>query len=444
MIIINDDLWETHSAKIPCRTIFVALLYYLENNSYLCKKLYFMAKIRVRNFGPIQDNNQWIEIGKVTVFTGNQGSGKSTVAKLISTFEWIEKSLIRGDHDVRYYQRKLRFKNNFLTYHRIQNYLKDNTEIEYVGTSYKFKFSNYNLDISEISHDVDTDLPQIMYVPAERNFLTYIETFKELKVTSPSLREFRDEYKIAQKNIKGSYSLPVDNTSLEYDRQNDILHLRGKNFKVRISEASSGYQSLVPLYIVSMNLARSVREGSAQSAMTEEERDRYKKLVSEIINNDNLSVDQRTAAISALSGRFTKTAFINIVEEPEQNLFPVTQWDMLCSLLEINNMGDGNRLIMTTHSPYIINYLTLFVKAWVLCDKADSQEKRDQLNSIVPINSLIDPKKLFVYEFDGKTGTYKLLETYNGLLSDENFLNNSLADTNDRFAELLDVEDRWQ
>ena len=56
-----------------------------------------MSKIRIKNFGPIkegfQENNGWIDIKKVTLFIGNQGSGKSTVAKLISTFTWLEKSL---------------------------------------------------------------------------------------------------------------------------------------------------------------------------------------------------------------------------------------------------------------------------------------------------------------------------------------------------------------
>jgi len=34
-----------------------------------------------------------MDVKKVTVFIGNQGSGKSTVAKLISSFSWIEKAL---------------------------------------------------------------------------------------------------------------------------------------------------------------------------------------------------------------------------------------------------------------------------------------------------------------------------------------------------------------
>ncbi|MDE7166122.1 MAG: ATP-binding protein [Bacteroidaceae bacterium] len=400
-----------------------------------------MSRIRVQNFGPIKENAQWIEVGKVTLFIGNQGSGKSTIAKLISTFAWMEKSLVRGDHDTKFFERKSKFKNTFLTYHRIQNYINAETDIEYVGTSYTFRFRNNALCVEQTQLSPATELPQIMYVPAERNFLTYIESFKELKVASPSLREFKDEYKNAQKNIRGSYELPIDGAGLEYDRQNDILHVRGRDYKLRISEASSGYQSLVPLYIVSMNLAKSILHRADNADMTEEERVRYKRLIAEIYDNKRLSEEQRRTAINALSDRFTKTHFINIVEEPEQNLFPTSQWEMLGSLLDINNMSSGNQLIMTTHSPYIINYLTVFVKAYNLCRGGVLEDVKQQINSIVPLRSVVDPETLYVYELDEVNGTYSRLETYKGMPSDENYLNNSLADSNDKFAKLLDLED---
>ena len=60
-----------------------------------------MSRIKIKNFGPVKcitsSTDGWIDIKKVTIFTGNQGSGKSTVAKLISTFTWMEKVLTRGD-----------------------------------------------------------------------------------------------------------------------------------------------------------------------------------------------------------------------------------------------------------------------------------------------------------------------------------------------------------
>ncbi|WRH68347.1 MAG: AAA family ATPase [Planktothrix sp. GU0601_MAG3] len=49
-----------------------------------------MSQIKVKNFGPIKsgftDNDNFIDIRKITIFIGNQGTGKSSIAKLISTY----------------------------------------------------------------------------------------------------------------------------------------------------------------------------------------------------------------------------------------------------------------------------------------------------------------------------------------------------------------------
>ena len=87
-----------------------------------------MNKLRVKNFGPIRtgliENDGWIDVKKVTVFLGDQGTGKSTVAKLITTFTWLEKVLMRGDIT----ENELSIPNalkKHLEYHRISNYFTD-------------------------------------------------------------------------------------------------------------------------------------------------------------------------------------------------------------------------------------------------------------------------------------------------------------------------------
>ena len=76
-----------------------------------------MSRIKIKNFGSIKEgfleNEGWLDIKKVTVFVGNQGSGKSTVTKLISLFTWIEKALFRGDYDKKWFEKKNRLKNQF-------------------------------------------------------------------------------------------------------------------------------------------------------------------------------------------------------------------------------------------------------------------------------------------------------------------------------------------
>jgi predicted ATPase len=412
-----------------------------------------MSRIKIKNFGPIKNgceaNEGWIDIKKVTCFIGNQGSGKSTVAKLISTFTWIEKALVRGDYNKKWFERKNKLKNQYLNYHRLENYFKVNgaekTVIEYEGDAFSIVFENGSLVISEVQNK-EYPLPQIMYVPAERNFITYVKTPKELKLSSESLKEFLTEFDNAKNEMKGFESLPINNVGVEYDRLNDTLNLKGEGYKVKLTEASSGFQSLVPLYLVSSYLANSVKKQSEtnKETMSSEELQRFKKGVEDIWNNNSLTDEQKRVALSVLSSKFNKTAFINIVEEPEQNLFPTSQWQMLQSLLKCNSMNKGNKFIVTTHSPYIINYLSIAIQGEYLEREIKKSVNKDvllpKLYSLIPKESLISASNVAVYQLDEKDGSVKKLETIDGIPSDKNYLNDTLVESNLLFDSLLEIE----
>lgn len=418
-----------------------------------------MSKIKIKNFGPIKDgyqeNDGWLDVKKVTVFIGNQGSGKSTVAKLISTFNWIEKALTRGDYEPKEFINHNRFRKNYCKYHRIENYFfdsqkYDSTEIEYWGNSYRIKYDKGVLSIIQEKSD-NYPLPQIMYVPAERNFISYVKSPKELKLSSDSLKEFLTEFDNAKDAMKGSMKLPINNVDIEYDKLNDIVNIKGKDkdgkdYKVRLTESSSGFQSLVPLYLVSEYLANGVKKSTEANldGMSSEELDRFKLLAAEIYSNESLTAEQRRAALSAISSKFNKTAFINIVEEPEQNLFPSSQRQMLNSLLAFNNMNAGNKLIMTTHSPYLLVYLTLCVEADKLKSRAKTEELKAKLSGVVPLASTVDGNDLIVYQLDEKSGEIIKLKSFEGLPSDDNELNNRLAEANVDFSKLLEIDDLCQ
>lgn len=412
-----------------------------------------MSRIKIKNFGPIKNgceaNEGWIDIKKVTCFIGNQGSGKSTVAKLISTFTWIEKALVRGDYNKKWFERKNKLKNQYLNYHRLENYFKVNgaekTVIEYEGDAFSIVFENGSLVISEVQNK-EYPLPQIMYVPAERNFITYVKTPKELKLSSESLKEFLTEFDNAKNEMKGFESLPINNVGVEYDRLNDTLNLKGEGYKVKLTEASSGFQSLVPLFLVSSYLANSVKKQSEtnKETMSSEELKRFKKGVEDIWNNNSLTDEQKRVALSVLSSKFNKTAFINIVEEPEQNLFPTSQWQMLQSLLKCNSMNKGNKLIVTTHSPYIINYLSIAIQGEYLEREIKKSVNKNvllpKLYSLIPKESLISASNVVVYQLDEKDGSVKKLETIDGIPSDKNYLNETLVESNLLFDSLLEIE----
>lgn len=410
-----------------------------------------MSQIKIKNFGPIKEGfgDQWMDIKKLTVFVGNQGSGKSTVAKLISTFTWMEKALTRGDYDIRHFERKGRLKNQYLAYHRIQNYFTggskaDSTIIDYKGSSYNIRYEHGNLMIEKANED-HYDLPQIMYVPAERNFIANVKNAKALKLTSDSLVEFVTEYDNAKAEMKGAMRLPINDVDIEYDKLNDTVNLKTNRYKLKLTEASSGFQSLVPLYLVSWFLSHSVKNQSENREPTSsEELERFRKNVEAVWADKNMTDAQKRVVISSISRRFNKSAFINIVEEPEQNLFPSSQWQLLNQLFAFNNLNQGNKLIMTTHSPYLINYISIAIQADFLRRKISGHPKAaqffDKMEQIFPNESAIASEDAVIYQLEEGSGTIQRLPNPEGIPTDRNFLNESLRHGNEMFDALLEIE----
>jgi len=404
-----------------------------------------MSKIKIKYFGPIKEgylkNKGFLDITKVTFFVGNQGSAKSTVAKLISTFTWMEKVLVRGDYDTKWFSKDNVLKDNYLTYHRIENYFHRDTEITYIGEAYSIKYKAGKTTIEKV-RDKKYALPQVMYVPAERNFIAYAEDPKRYKDVSAALIDFLSDYTKSYRSLKKPALLPINDVYVEYEKSNDIVYIKGADYKIKLSEASSGFQSAVPLYLASQYLCNTIKDLKNSESMSSDEERRFGEMTAKIISDKSLTDKQKRIAISEIGKKFNKTVFVNIIEEPEQNLFPTSQWKILQSLLEFNNEEKGNKLIITTHSPYLINYLTIAVKAEEIRKKISKTDFETKLQNIISLKSTIDSKDLSIYELDEKNGTIKILDTYDGLPSDENQLNEKLNESNDLFAKLLEIQEK--
>ena len=65
-------------------------------------------RLIVKSLGPVKELD--IIFRKVTLFIGDQGTGKSCVAKLFSTFIWLEKVLSQKRYQLSYFEQFNRFK----------------------------------------------------------------------------------------------------------------------------------------------------------------------------------------------------------------------------------------------------------------------------------------------------------------------------------------------
>ena len=145
-----------------------------------------------------------------------------------------------------------------------------------------------------------------------------------------------------------------------------------------------------------------------------------------------------------LSSRFKYACFLNIVEEPEKHLYPGAQKVALFELIRTKNEAENNQLVITTHSPYMMNDLTLAIKANAIKVQAESSNQTEileRLEKVVPRGATIEPERVAIYRTDEEGSIHKLPD-YGGLPSDENDLNQHLIDSNNAFVDLLEMEDQ--
>ena len=368
-------------------------------------------RLVVKSFGPIRSIN--INFHKVNLFIGDQGTGKSCIVKLYSTFRWLEKTLLTETYSLDYFTKFVdaRFKKQLCGYHRIDDFFRDDTYILYESDLYKFVYAGNSFNIEKKNGSI-TGLPKIMYVPAERIILSSAE--KKLKTFDglpASNLTFNQTFWESKERFKDGYSLPFGNLNYKYDSLNDISWIEGCDYRVRLINASSGIQSALPVCIVSDYLGNIVASGK-ERPMSVEELQKLQKETSKIMENENLSDSVKNAMLKHLSSRSRYNCFVNIVEEPELSLFPESQNSMIRLLCKVNNSSTDNMLLLTSHSPYTLAILNNLVLAYKAYEKGDDEIKR-RVAEIVPPEYHIDPESLTAFSL-----TEAEMENYQSVLSE--------------------------
>lgn len=389
----------------------------------------------VKNFGPIRDAT--VDFKRVTVFIGPTGGGKSTLAKLAAVFRDEIPS-----HDV---DEKDLFQSieHLLNSYSILNYQGQNSFVSWQSNLKYLTIVNEEITSSQLlAGDAKTNLqrlvdeaisrcrvrlrkgesiansefldrlyhalpskadvkfqqelskifPAPVYVPSERVFASAIEGalfgLRKSRIALPEVLEgFMSSFENARKEIH-FFDIPFLEVSYSFREGENKLQLKNKKI-IELSESASGVQSVLPLL-----------------------------LVVEYFTNDSIA-----------------RGFI--VEEPELNLYPTAQQNLLNILVEKCTKGE-NDLTITTHSSYLLAHFNLLLYAFQVAEA--HPERADEVAKIVPRESWINPKEFAAYHVEGQqeNGVRSIVNPETGLVSYNGLDAIASAETSE-FEKLLDI-----
>lgn len=440
-----------------------------------------MARLYVKNIGPLKEVD--IELNRINVFIGPQSIGKSTAAKLISFCHWLEKDcVLHQDTD---HIDGLFIEKNLVKYHNLNGYFTDESELRYEGHAIRLTVSAELTKAEKTAEFADAELSKNAYIPSERNILSIPGIFS-VRMPDNYLLDFVDDWQEIRAKYSREESLDILNLGGSYyfseQSGSDMVHLQDGP-DIRFSQASSGLQSVVPLCVCIDYLTRWIY--SHEENRSADDRRRYREMMMEKlveslraqIGDDGVKIARDRILHSSFED--VKKDLINIakecggdaekiaglpkewryflitlaqahnldyrlthpsashlvVEEPEENLFPETQVELIYYMLSKLDLKDrADSLVLTTHSPYVLYAVNNCMLAHLA-----SGEDAGGVEAVVgiPRGAWLDPKAVSVWEIrDGRIPEGKTIQDGRGLVRDNYFdrvMHNVMAD----FSNLL-------
>jgi hypothetical protein len=98
-----------------------------------------------------------------------------------------------------------------------------------------------------------------------------------------------------------------------------------------------------------------------------------------------------------------------VIEEPEAHLFPTAQKQII-DLVSLLANADGNQIVITTHSPYILSSFNNLLYAYQL-----GQQQPEKVETVVPPMLWLDPTRLGAYMVD-RGGIESIVDPGNHLI----------------------------
>lgn len=317
--------------------------------------------IIIKNFGPLKEV-EIDDIKPLTVFIGKSAGGKSIIMKVIVLMRYIYKMV-----NIRSYLKnakitrspfKLRF--NSLLHDGLKGMITAQTEIYYTveinGNKYTLKYTNRGLQSDINIPDKDLIFFKEAYgslipiwaskavsVKGENLGFFFHETFNDFNDATDVIKEQKLEYLNLKMKVRKSGNRPKLFT---------IESLQNDAVPIELRYASSGIQTSAPLVAIVHYFAQ---EFSFKDAF-------QRSVLNYLYKQDLLT--KFTPGINR--NKLGKYVHIHI-EEVELSLAPEDQRAFMSNLVEeVFHKNKKDRklgLMVSTHSPYIVNHLNVLLRA---------------------------------------------------------------------------------
>ncbi len=343
----------------------------------------------IKKIGPL--DNVDILLSRINLIIGPQSAGKSCILKIASFCAWLEKSIEESLNKDIYLSRQIIDK-HLIAFYNLEGYVSEDSFFAYETDTMKFSFS-FKDNSSTFEWGKGRwyyKQSKIAYIIAERNILSVVPNWFEMNFPNNSIRNFLTEWQNARNYAKGKSALPILNMGIGYRYDNEsgtdkILLENGSELK--LNNVSSGLQSLVPLFILADYMAHGIYSSGMRSVKDQEAAlSLYKKLEKEYPESHSSESVKET--LQQIMTAFTTYDHSDIyLEEPEENLFPETQKDLVNWLAEILNEERKHSLFIATHSPYIMSAFNNLIQAGNVIE--ESPEKIEKVNNIIGENRFV-------------------------------------------------------
>jgi Uncharacterized conserved protein len=347
-----------------------------------------MAKLIIKEIGPI--NYVELSLNRFNVLIGPQSSGKSIIAKISSLCFWLEKNILlhrNYDHvDHSFIDHQIN------VFYNLKSYLNNGYSIFFEGDIMQLQYDAQNCIINLKEKFNESRVGKVAYIPAERIAVS-LPNISSLKLPENYIRSFIFDWLEIRTKYQQGNLINLLKLNLKYyfeeNKGDTIILENGK--EIRLDESSSGLQSVVPLYVYIDYLTKWIYENKEDISFDKQEL--IERAVKKELGADALELKKNLS--------FSHSSTI-IIEEPELNLFPETQKDLVYSLLGMMN-ADRDRMIITTHSPYLLYALNNCLLGYLAKDNISEDD--EELSGMH--QSWIDPQNVSVWEIKaGKLAPY--------------------------------------